>query len=84
MLRFLEVNREAKCYNCRKENQGFDSNINLDITADRWSTVKCSDRRRSRDISVRGNTKNMRFSMNKAGNMSMFGSFEVESGTCVS
>ncbi|MDO4763961.1 MAG: translocation/assembly module TamB [Flavobacteriaceae bacterium] len=84
MLRFLEVNKEGNIAVAERKKSGVGLNINLDISADRSSTVNVLVGDEVGDISVRGNTQNMKFSMNRAGNIRMQGSYEVESGTYIS
>lgn len=84
MLRFLEVDKEGKISLAEKKRTGVALNIDLDITADKNSTVNVLVGDEVGDISVRGNTENMRFTMDKTGNMRMFGGYSVESGTYVS
>lgn len=84
MLRFLEVNKEGNITVAEKQRSGVALSINLDITADKNSTVNVLVGEEVGDISVRGTTENMKFSMDKTGNMSMFGQYFVDSGTYVS
>ena len=67
-----------------KKKTGVYLNIDLYITADKNSQVNVLVGDEVGDISVRGNTENMRFVMDKTGNMRMFGEYSVESGTYVS
>lgn len=84
MLRFLEVNEEGKIALAEKKRNGLAMNINLDISADKNSIVNVLVGDEVGDISVRGETKNMTFSMDRTGNIKMNGSYEVESGTYIS
>ena len=84
MLRFLEIDKEGQLSLAEKKKTGVYLNIDLDITADKNSQVNVLVGDEVGDISVRGNTENMRFVMDKTGNMRMFGEYSVESGTYVS
>lgn len=84
MLRFLEVNKEGQIALAEKQKNGVALNVDLDITADKNSTVNFLVGDEIGDISVRGNTENMRFTLDKTGNIKLFGGYSVESGTYVS
>ena len=84
MLRFLKENKEGNVVVAEKKRTGLAMDIKLDITADKTSTVNVLVGDEVGDISVQGNTKNMRFRMDKTGNMRMSGSYSVESGTYIS
>jgi len=84
MLRFLKENKEGNVVVAEKKRTGLAMDIKLDITADKTSTVNVLVGDEVGDISVQGNTQNMKFSMDKTGNMRMSGSYSVESGTYIS
>ena len=84
MLRFLKENKEGNVVVAEKKRTGLAMDIKLDITADKTSTVNVLVGDEVGDISVQGNTQNMRFRMDKTGNMRMSGSYSVESGTYIS
>jgi hypothetical protein len=84
MLRFLKENKEGNVVVAEKKRTGLAMDINLDITADKTSTVNVLVGDEVGDISVQGNTQNMRFHMDRTGNMRMSGSYSVESGTYIS
>jgi hypothetical protein len=58
--------------------------INLDVTANKNSTVNVLLGDEVGNISVSGETKNMKFSMDKTGNINMFGGYFVDSGNYIS
>ena len=84
MLRFLKENKEGNVVVAEKKRTGLAMDINLNISADKNSTVNVLVGDEVGDISVQGNTQNMKFSMDKTGNMRMFGGYSVESGTYIS
>ncbi len=84
MLRFLKENKEGNVVVAEKKRTGLAMDINLNISADKNSTVNVLVGDEVGDISVQGNTRNMKFSMDKTGNMRMFGGYSVESGTYIS
>ena len=63
MLRFLKENKEGNVVVAEKKRTGLAMDINLNISADKNSTVNVLVGDEVGDISVQGNTKNMKFSM---------------------
>lgn len=84
MLRFLEKKEDGNIIVAKKQRSGVALDVNLDISADKNSTVNVLVGDEVGDISVRGETKNMKFSLDRTGNMRVFGNYLVESGTYVS
>lgn len=84
MLRFLELNEEGKVKIADKKKTSVAMDINLDITADKTSTVNVLLGDEVGNITVRGATRNMKFKMDKTGNMAMRGQYIVDTGSYIS
>ncbi|MCW0488978.1 translocation/assembly module TamB domain-containing protein [Riemerella anatipestifer] len=84
MLRFVERNEDGVLSVSKREKSGANMNIELALDVDRGSTVNVLVGDDIGDISVRGTAENLRFRMNRSGQMSMNGTYVVDNGTYVS
>lgn len=84
MLRFITVSKSGEIQLAEKNKNRLNMEINLDITANKNSMVNVLLGDEVGNISVSGETKNMKFSMDKTGNINMFGGYFVDSGNYIS
>lgn len=84
MLRFVERNEDGILSVTKKEKSGANMNIDLALDVDKGSTVNVLVGDNVGDISVRGTAENLRFRMNRNGQMSMNGTYIVDNGSYVS
>lgn len=84
MLRFLQEDEGGNIEVAERVRTGLALDVNLDVTMDKSSTVNVLVGDQIGDISVRGETQNMKFNLDKTGRISMYGGYFVDSGTYVS
>lgn len=85
MLRFLKADETTgEVVIGKKQNSGLNLNVNLMLDVNNKSTVNVLFGEELGNISVKGFANNLRFNMNRAGVMTMNGSYKADSGTFVS
>lgn len=84
MLRFLKQNEAGIIVTEEKARSGANMLVDFNLLVDRGTTVNVLVGDDIGDISVRGNANTLRFNMSRQGNISMNGTYQVESGTFVS
>ncbi len=84
MLRFLEKNKEGGITIQKKKRGGANMNIDFAVNVDKGTTVNVLVGDDVGDISVRGDSPEIRFRMFRNGNIELNGNYIVDNGTYVS
>lgn len=84
MLRFLKRENSGTIVAEEKKRSGANMNVDFTLNVDKGTTVNVLVGDEVGDISVRGNTSDLRFRMFRSGNIAMNGNYFVDSGTFVS
>lgn len=84
MLRFLKEDQSGAVIHEEKTNSGNNMNVDFNLAVDKGTLVNVLVGDDIGDISVRGNSDNLNFHMDRRGNISMEGSYLVENGTFTS
>ncbi|MPS73589.1 MAG: translocation/assembly module TamB [Chryseobacterium sp.] len=84
ILRFLKRDDEGKVSVEKKKRSGANMLIDFDVTIDKGSLVNVLVGDDVGNISVRGDARNLKFKMERSGNIFMNGKYTVDNGTFVS
>jgi len=84
MLRFLKEGKDGLVTLEDKKRTGANMNIDFNLDVDKGTTVNVLVGDDVGNISVKGMANNLRFQMNRQGNIAMNGTYMVDSGTFVS
>lgn len=84
MLRFLKEDESGKIDIEERKKSSANMNLDFTVNADKGTTVNVLVGDDIGDITVRGNTQDLRFAMSRTGNILMTGDYVVDNGTFVS
>ncbi len=84
MLRFLKQDEKGVITLEERKNTGANMNVDFNLAVDKGTTVNVLVGDDIGNISVRGNSNNLRFQMARNGNIEMNGSYNVDNGTFTS
>lgn len=84
MLRFLKEGKDGLVTLDEKKRSGANMNIDFSLDVDKGTTVNVLVGDDVGNITVKGMANNLRFQMNRQGNIAMNGSYMVDNGTFVS
>ncbi|QOW10391.1 translocation/assembly module TamB [Kaistella flava (ex Peng et al. 2021)] len=84
MLRFLKRDETGIVTTEKKKKSGANMNIDFNLEVDKGTTVNVLVGNDIGDITVRGNSERLRFTMSRTGAISMNGNYVVDNGTFVS
>jgi hypothetical protein len=84
MLRFLKRDDNGEITVDKKKKTSANMNVDFSLAVDKGTTVNVLVGDDIGDISVRGNSERLRFTMSRTGAISMNGNYFVDSGTFVS
>ncbi|WHF51663.1 translocation/assembly module TamB [Chryseobacterium gotjawalense] len=84
MLRFLKRDETGAVTTEKKKKSGANMNVDFNLEVDKGTTVNVLVGNDIGDITVRGNSERLRFTMTRTGAISMNGNYIVDNGTFVS
>ncbi|MDP2453600.1 MULTISPECIES: translocation/assembly module TamB [unclassified Kaistella] len=84
MLRFLKRDETGAVTTEKKKRTGANMNVDFNLAVDKGTTVNVLVGDDIGDITVRGNSERLRFTMSRTGAISMNGNYIVDNGTFVS
>lgn len=84
MLRFLKRDKAGDLLLENKKRSGANMNIDFRVAVDKGTTVRVIVGEEVGDISVKGNSNEIRFQMSREGNIAMNGAYTVDNGTYTS
>ena len=84
MLRFLKRDETGAVITEEKKRTGANMNVDFNLEVDKGTTVNVLVGDDIGDISVRGNSERLRFTMSRTGAIAMNGNYIVDNGTFVS
>ncbi|KMQ62874.1 hypothetical protein ACM39_17290 [Chryseobacterium sp. FH2] len=84
MLRFLKEGKDGLITLEEKKKSGANMNIDFNLDVDKGTTVNVLVGDDVGNITVKGTANNLRFQMNRQGNIAMNGTYKVDNGTFVS
>lgn len=84
MLRFLKEDNQGEIVLEERKKRGANMNVDFTVSVDKGTLVNVLVGDDVGDISVRGESKELRFQMARTGNISLNGDYFVDSGTFVS
>ena len=84
MLRFLKRDETGVVTTEKKKRSGANMNVDFNLAVDKGTTVNVLVGDDIGDITVRGNSERLRFTMSRTGAISMNGNYIVDNGTFVS